>query len=373
MIPFPMRTFLTCLCLLCGILNADTWQLFEERIELEGVLEGDTFLLANELSLNATFTEDVWTAGRKIEFTGETRDDLRVAALEVVSIDGTVDGSATLISSVGNVVLSTNAVIGADAVLQAGKRITLNGEIKGDAWVEAPRIVMSGRVDGDLIVKSRDLQLLPGTTIGGDLVNRGTQPLPVPDGVTVLGERRQIQETPSEFAGSLQQIQWMIRGIQFITSLAIGLAMLRLFPRFTGQNVDLLLNRQGPLVSIGVLAFLALTLVGYFLLFSVVGTGIGLFLLLITGLLFYTGKIFVAFLIGMLVLRQKTDLAFRKLSLAYLIGLTVLYTVSMIPYIGGTIYILTSCWGMGAMLVSLRLSQQGIHLHVPSSTTHETP
>jgi hypothetical protein len=217
------------------------------------------------------------------------------------------------------------------------------------------------------------VQLLPGAVIQGRLINLGSQPVPVPGNVTVIGERLQERPEPSELTSSLQGLRWMLKAVQFITAASVGLLMLRIFPRFTGQNIDLLLNRQGPLVSIGLFSFLLTMLAGYFLLFTVIGTGVGLFLLLVTGLLFYLGKLFVAFVIGMLLLRQTTDLAFGKLALALILGLAVLYTLSSIPYIGGSLYLLASCWGMGAMLVSLRLSQKALHVHIPSSKPNDTP
>ncbi len=359
------RTGLLCAVLMTALQSfGETWRLFEDRIELSTPVAGDAFLLANDIKLSGTFSEDVWAAGRKIEVSGVAQDDVRLMGMEVVNLNGAVNGDVRMISHLGNVVLSTNAVVAADAILQAGKRISLNGQVKGNVWAEAPRIVVDGTIGGNLTVKGKNIQFLPGAVISGDLINLGPQPLPIPEGVTVLGERRQETEAPSELASGLQQLGWALSLLQFVTATLIGLLMLRVFPKFTGQNIDLLMTRQGPLLTIGLFSFIVLLLSGYFLLFTVIGTGVGLFILLVTGLLFY---------LGLVLLRQTTDLAFRKLALALILGLVVLYTLSTIPYIGGSLHLLASCWGMGAMLVSLRISQNAVHFHIPTSSTQHTP
>ena len=157
----------------------------------------------------------------------------------------------------------------------------------------------------------------------------------------------------------------MLMGIQFITAFVIGLLSLRVLPRFTGQNVDVLLHHRNPALTIGLLSFLVLSFSGYFLLASVLGTGVGIFLLLVTSVVFYLGKIMVAYALGLIILRQKTDLSFGKLTLALFIGLVVLYTAYSMVYIGDILYMMTSCWGMGSILVSIRNSQRVIKIEVP--------
>jgi len=367
------RALLLLTCMVVPFSRGDDWRLFEDSIEIQEAVADDVFLLANIIRLNGTFGEDVWAAGRKVEITGTIQDDLRVAGAEVVNLSGTIGGDAHLLSNFGNVVVGTSSTIAGDSTLQAGKRITFAGKSAGDVWAQAPRIVIEGHIGGTLTLSSNDIQFLPGATIEGDLVQLGTQPLPLPKGVTVLGERIQTTADPSDLSQRIAQLRWMIKGIQFVTAFLIGLIMLRAFPVFTGQNIDLLLQRQAPLVSVGLFSFILFILAGYFLLITVIGSGVGVFLLLVTGMLFYLGKLFVAFVIGMMILRQTTELKFRKLALALILGLAVLYSLSSIPYIGDSLYLLASCWGMGAMLVSLRLSQKPLHFSLPDSNKPETP
>lgn len=346
-------------------LIGETWRVFEETVAFDGVAHDDFFALANEVQLGGTFRDDVWAAARNIRFTGHSHEDVRLFAAERLSLDGRVGGNLRAVSSIGNLSLSTNAVVNGHAVLQAGKRITVNGRVEGDLRVQAPEVRIEAEIVGNLSLLSPKVQLLPGTVIHGDLFNRSGQDLPIPAGVTLMGERKVLSPESSRLEQELRKMKWALQGLQFLSAYLIGLMLLRMLPRFTGQNVELLLHYRNPALSLGMFAFLIFSLAGYFLLASVLGIGVGMFLLLITGLGFYLGKIMVAYALGLILLRQRSDLSFGKLALALFIGLLVLYTAFNLVYIGGALYFMSSCWGFGAILISLRNSQRVIKFEVP--------
>jgi cytoskeletal protein CcmA (bactofilin family) len=346
-------------------LSGETWRVFEETVAFDGIAQDDFFALANEVHLGGDFRDDVWAAARKISFSGKSEEDVRLFAAELLSVDGEVGGNLRAMASIGNLALSTNAVVKGHAILQAGKRITVNGRIEGDLRVQAPEVGIEAEIMGNLSLFSPKVQLLPGTIIHGDLFNQSGQDLPIPDGVTLMGERKKISVESSRLEKDLQQFKWALLAMQFLSAYLIGLMLLRLLPRFTGQNVDLILHHRNPTLTIGLLSFLIFSISGYFMLASIIGSGVGIFLLLITGLGFYLGKIMVAYALGLVILRQKTDLSFGKLALALFIGLVMLYTVFNLVYIGDALYFMSSCWGLGAMLTSLRNSQRVIKFEVP--------
>lgn len=339
---------------------------FSEPLEFSGTAEEDYFGFSlKEVSLSGHFKEDVWAAGRDVRFHGEAVDDARLASAELLTVDGAVGGVLYGVSGAGNILVSTNAVVRGAVTLEGNQRITLRGTFDDDVSLRAPRLVVESEIKGDLHLAGREIQLLPGTRIHGNLYNRGGRELPLPDGVEVLGERIQLTPEPSGIEQTLQRMKWIVRALQLFTSLVVGLLLIRLMPRAAGQSVDLLIRHRGPTLTIGLLATLAMGVGGYFLLFSFIGTGVGLFLLMAGGLLFYLGKILVALALGAALLRQRDSMGFPKLALALFLGLVVLYSVFSIAYIGTTIYLLVSCWGLGAILVGIRNSQQALRLHLP--------
>lgn len=351
----------------------DTWRLFEENLQTAETVENDFFGVANDLDLGGIFQKDLWAGGRKIHFHGQAGDDVRLFALEVLTVEGQIKGNLRGQSSLGNILLNTNAVVAGHAVLQAGKRVMVKGRVEGDLWVESPKVMIEGEVLGDLTLRAEEVQLMPGTVIHGNLYNRNAQPLPLPEGVEVKGEREQVSLEPGPLAAQMRTWKWILLALQFFTAYIIGLLMLRTLPRFTGQSVDLLLHHRSPSMTLGILAVPALGISGYFLLGTLIGTGLGIFLLVITGLLFYIGKIPVAFALGLILLRQKTDLTFGKLALGLFIGLLVLYSAYSLNYLGHILYVITSCWGMGTLLTGIRQSQRVLKIELPAASQPTPP
>ncbi|MEX2606060.1 MAG: hypothetical protein WD708_01845 [Kiritimatiellia bacterium] len=357
-------------------LTPETWRMFETEVNFDGTALEDYFAVANDVSLSGAFKDDLWAAGRNVRFSGSVDSNLRIYSLEVLTVEGPVGGNLRAITSTGNLLVGADTVVTGDAHLFSGKRVTVKGRIGRDLSIQASQAVIEAEILGNLTLRAGDIQLLPGTRVHGDLIHYSTRSLPLPPGVEVLGERRQLPPAPSDIETFLRQWKWGLRAIQLLTSCILGLLMLRILPRFTGQNVDLVLHYRNPSLSIGIFSLILFGFAGYFLLPSLIGTGVGIFLLLITGLLFYLGKIVVAFAVGLTLLRQKTDLSFGRLALALILGLLVLYSSYTIPYIGSALYVMTSCWGMGAMLTSIRNSQRVLHIELPPSdkpanSTHE--
>jgi len=115
----------------------ETWRVGEEHISLSETVTNDAFLIANEIQLNGVYEDDLWAAGRTVRFTGEAKDDLRAVGLEVLIVNGPVGGDVFAMSGVGNLVVSTNAVVHGDAVLRGNRQITLNGTLHGDVYIRA--------------------------------------------------------------------------------------------------------------------------------------------------------------------------------------------------------------------------------------------
>jgi len=345
----------------------------QEAIDFSGTAEEDYFALARTAVLSGTFREDVWAAAEEVRFSGTAEDDVRLASARILTVDGRINGNLRGVSGAGNILVTTNAVVRGHTVLEGNQRITVKGRFEGNVRLAAPKLVVESEILGDLTVASSDVQLLPGTVVHGNLYTHTDRPLPLPEGVRVEGERISVEPGASDLRETLEGIYWTLKLVQFISALLIGLLLIRLLPRSTGQILDTVFQRRGPAMTVGVLALTLLGTGGYFLLFTVIGTGVGLFLLTVTGLLFYLGKIVVALALGLLLLRQRESLTLGRLALALILGLAVLYTLFSLAYIGTVIYLVASAWGAGAMLIALRNSQRVIKMQLPPELKNSEP
>lgn len=108
-------------------------------------------------------------AGRRIVLpAGETiAENLYVAGGEVVV---SADVAGDVVSAGGDVFFSGNIL---DDIVVAGGDLHLAGSVRGDVRAAAGRVSLSGQVGGDVLVTGGQLRLLPGATVGGNLVVAG--------------------------------------------------------------------------------------------------------------------------------------------------------------------------------------------------------
>jgi hypothetical protein len=85
-----------------------------------------------------------------------------------------------------------------------------------------------------------------------------------------------------------------------------------------------------------------------FLLVTVVGIPLGLFVLFALGLIYTLGYTVATHGVGRLVMRSSSRYV------AFLIGLVILRGLALIPILGGVLWLLASVWGLGLLAVAIR-------------------
>lgn len=345
------------------VLETEFWHAGDE-VFLDVEAKADVFLFGRDLvEIDGTYHQDLWAAGRRVEFRGVAHDDVRLAAAEFLTVDGEMTGGTLRALSGQNLLVNTNAVLRGSVHLTATRNLTINGEFTGNVTARGSRIIVAARVDGDLTLNGSEITVMPDSRISGTLFYSGDRPPHLPQGVSDADPVALALPESGEVLFS--QYRWMIRAIQLFSSFLIGLLLVRFLPRFTGNCVETVLKLQPQCMFLGLMTTLLLGFTGYFLMVSVLGLGVGLFLWTLLGLLFYSGKIVLALALGALVVKHREPLTFFRLSLGLLVGLVLLYAVFSLPWIGTTVWIIISCWGMGAMIHSIRSSQRVLKLEIP--------
>jgi cytoskeletal protein CcmA (bactofilin family) len=335
-----------------------------DEVSLDVEAKADVFLFGRDaVETDGVFHQDLWAAGRRVEFRGVAHDDVRLAAGEFLTVDGEMTGGTLRAVSARNLLVNTNAVIRGTAHLTATRNLTVNGEFTGDVSATGASIIFAAQVDGDLTLLGNSITVMPGSRVTGTLFYRGDRAPHLPHGVLDTEPVALPEAEGGE--GLLGQFFWMLRVIQVFSAFVIGLLMVRFLPRFTGNCVETVLKMQPQCMFLGLVTTLILGGMSYLLMVSVLGLGVGIFLLMILGLLFYSGKIVLALALGALVVKHREPLTFFRLSLGLLVGLVLLYSVFSLPWIGTTLWMIASCWGMGAMVQGIRNSQRVLKLEIP--------
>jgi hypothetical protein len=134
---------------------------------------------------------------------------------------------------------------------------------------------------------------------------------------------------------------------RFTVSLAAGVvSLLALAFAIVILTVSIILMIAGLVVGNPIVSAMLLV-------FSILMVPITTFSTVVGGIIFYSGKILLGFLIGALILRRATSSgAMNKLNL--LLGLAVLTLLFEIPYIGFAVYLVVAITGAGAIVLGIR-------------------
>jgi hypothetical protein len=222
---------------------------------------------------------------------------------------------------------------------------TIEGTVREDLFVMNGDTEIVGTVNGDVVVFNGDVAVRSGAEIGGDLVTQSTPQ--VEDGATIRGSQTNVATKfdydMGAFAGRF--VWWL--GYT-VSVLILGLLLLAFAPLLDEAVVETVRARLGSSIGWGVALFFLLPIAAVFLLVTVVGIPLGLFVLFALALIYTIGYTVATHGVGRLVMRSSSRYV------AFLVGLVILRALALIPIVGGLLWLLASVWGLGLLAVAIR-------------------
>ena len=325
-------------------LTEETW-VSAQTVNISGTVSKDLFASAQTMDLYGTFEGDIWGAGDNITATGEFRNSARLIS-RIVQLQGTYDGS---VMAVGNTVkVDRPAVLHGD-LFCLGENVILEGTVNGTVSMLAQRVTLGGKIDGDVSIIARNIVVMPGTVLNGNLTYQAADDLVLPASVVLGGEL--TRKFP------VVERRWFKANLKghllfALAALLTGLVFTALFPRYTGAALQNLRTANGLCAISGFAALVILPMTALLMLFSVVGIPLSILLLLFYGILLYLSKVVVALWIGTLILRRQN---FNKKQVAapLALGLLLLYALTSLEAAAMLVNIATIIFGLGALTVAL--------------------
>jgi len=363
----------------------DDLYVFGQNVTVDGLIKGDLMAGANKVFINGEVTESENIFAYKLHHAGVVGNSLRAFANTVV-IDGKVGHSVML--------FAYDSRIGRGAVIERDVHIfgyitRVDGIIGGNVSVKGEKVDISGEIGGDVDIEAKEIRIVPPTVIKGNLTYCCAKEIEIDTaaGVTILGETRwelpedgrEGKDKKKEAAAAIFKTV-ILKLSKVLASFLFGIIIVYLFRRYAEVSFHQLRTRFSVSIAAGFLLLLILVVAALILLISVVFVLVGLALIsgelaplgalvlvlsmlmvpitafttVSGGILFYSGKIIIAFLIGYLLVRIfKSDAALLG-KWQLLLGLVVLAALFAVPYIGILIYLLASIVGAGGIVLGIK-------------------
>jgi cytoskeletal protein CcmA (bactofilin family) len=224
--------------------------------------------------------------------------------------------------------------------------VRIAGHVTGDVFAAHGSVTVAGTVDGDVTSISRRVTLAPGARVGGDLLYGGPKPAIAPS-AHVAGKVSDEGWTDISTTG----VEWALR-LAFwlavtVSTLALGLALIALFPRPAEAAWVVARERTGVAAAWAAGLFFGLPLVAAFAVATLLGLpfGIGLGLALVP--LAMVGYVTSCLIAGGVVMRR-TGETFK----AFLVGWLILRLLALVPGFGVLVWFVASAFGLGVLFVA---------------------
>jgi hypothetical protein len=133
-----------------------------------------------------------------------------------------------------------------------------------------------------------------------------------------------------------------------VSVLILGMLLLAFAPGLDGAILEGIRGRLGATIGWGVALFFLIPIAAGILLVTVVGTPLGLFVLLGLALLYTVG--YTASVIGLGRLLMSSSSRY----VAFLVAWLILRGLALIPVVGGLVWLAAAAWGLGLLAVAIR-------------------
>jgi hypothetical protein len=356
----------------------DVYAFGGQNMAMDGYINGDFNVFTYSVGVNGEITGNGNFFCNEFDHNGKVGRSLH-AFSESANINGVVGRS--VIAFCANFLLGGNGLIERDLYVFGGQ-VDIGGTVKGNTNIHAGIVRIYGVVEGNLELEADEITITAPAMIKGNLTYHSSKEAKIDTsgGVIILGKTEWIPPEESEDDGTGAFKKVVVTSSELLAAFLFGLLILIPFRRYAKEAVEQLQHRfvislAAGLITVIVFLFAivvtivtAITfIIGYLLISGDTPAAGALVLIMSTiifpisafssvsgGILFYVGKIILAFLVGCAIfkLMKRDTVGMTRLQL--FIGLVALALVFEIPYLGTLLYVLGSLTGAGAIVLAIR-------------------
>jgi hypothetical protein len=344
------------------------------EIFIDGTLDGDLIAAAGYIEINGTVTGDVLAAGGGLRINGAVQDDVRAAG-GGIDIAGAIGGDLILAGGGGpssfvpmqsggreiaqGVRIADGTEVAGDVVIGAGSS-SVGGTIGGGLRIGAGDALINAQVAGDALVDVGTLRFGDAAGIAGTLRYIAVEERDIPPGIAEQIEFTPREQVEVQDGGGPNVFLQILRTVGILLgSLLVGWLLLRFAPDSLRRPALALRLRTGQAALYGILLAVVLIfvpLLSGLLIFAMAAfwgflPAMVLFLFLFSGLalIWVLSPLITGLWIGRLVARtanqQLGDLA------ALMLGVAIIATIALIPFLGWPVYFVSFIMALGALLL----------------------
>jgi len=325
-----------------------------DSVEVSGTVNGDVYVFGGQVLVDGKVNGDLISAGGIVNISGEVSQDVRVGGGQVI-ISGKIGRNLTV--GGGNVDITNSATI-AGGIVAGGGNISLAAPIGKDVKIGAGNLTISNKIVGNVEAAVGMIRLTSKADIGGYLTYWSDTTASIDSSAKVAGTVTKkappaaARPKPGMILGGFAAFNIITAIISLVSTLILGLLIIKLFPRYNRAVVYTLKKRPWGSLGLGFASLILIPLIFVLLLILVATIPIAFILLALYLITLYLSRIFIIFWVGTFVF-ERTGRKIHEVW-AFIIGLVIYYILTLIPIVGGLTTFLVILFGLGAVLLTTK-------------------
>ena len=292
------------------------------NVTVTNKIDGAALIIGNTINLNS-YVEYALISGQDITINGKIKDALIVG---------------------NNIVLNESSNIERDIIIY-GNNIEISGLINRDITINGNDVkIDSVQIAGNVKIIADNINITENSAIMGKLSYNDSANF-IRSETATIGE---IETFESDIIKEPTFIELVMKYISKLISLiVIFLVMIILIPKLFNN----IINSKSEILKnmgYGIITLLIVPIISLILIFTKFGLSLGIIVLLLYLICIYISMIITGYLLGSIIWEKYI----KRKKTTYLVGflgITVLYIVSLIPYIGTAVYFISLIISMGTM------------------------
>lgn len=344
------------------------------------VVAAETNCIGGEEGTNcSTIEESVFKAGDSVTYNKEVLGSAFIAG-NIASFDGNSDGVLFIAGNSVDVkgeseyaMIAGNSITAAGRVIKdsfiAGNILNIKADIGRDLYAVGSSVTLTGVIDRNLYIGAEtvnleNVEIMGNATIYGDriVIGKNVQvsgTLKYVDGKATIDSSAKIGSLETlevndystvhvnPFIVTLKAKAW-----SYLSILLVFVLMAVFTPiLFRGVGKDELSFLQiVTYIGYALVYLILVPMAAIMLMFLVIGIPLALIALIVYGLTIYLSKAYMGYYIGRKIFANRKE---ENALVEGLVGITILYVVSLIPYVGPFVSFLACLCGIGIMLFTV--------------------
>jgi len=313
------------------------------------IVSGTFYAVGNTVTIDGAITGDLLAIGQTINVNGEVGGNIRVAG-NAISLNGTVARNVNALGA--NIILGDKAKVGWD-VYVAGNNLEMRGVVDGSLNSHIGQALISGKIgqDADLKLASKmanqNLIISSGAIINGDLTYTSKTPAEISDQASISGQT--TQNLPPVTSKNWFAAWAWTKLFGIFSAILVGLILVFLLKKLTPKILEKIEEKPLKVFIPGLILTFILPPIALVLCFTLIGTPLALIIMAWWFVATYIAKIFIAILVGKLIIKKisKKDNVHLFWSLA--LGVIICWLLFAIPFVGWILCLIAIWLGLGGI------------------------